>query len=43
MSSYLNRLIKEYHFEEFETSYLDLIRYEYILANNIINGTEQHK
>ncbi len=43
MSSYLNRLIKEYHFEEFETSYLDLIRYEYTLANNIINGTEQHK
>lgn len=43
MSSYLNQLIKKYHFEEFETSYLELIRYEYQLANNILNGTEQNK
>ncbi len=43
MSFYLNQLITEYHFEEFEKSYLELIRYEYIVAQNIINGTKQDK
>lgn len=43
MSNYLNTLIKEYHFEEFEKSYLDLIKFENSLAKNILNGTKQDK
>ncbi len=40
---YLNTLIKEYHFEEFENSYLNLIRFENSLSKRILYGTEQDK
>lgn len=42
-SNYLNTLIKEYHFEEFEDSYINLIRFENSLAKRILYGTEQDK
>ena len=42
-SNYLNTLIKEYHFEEFENSYLNLIEFENSLAKSILYGTEQYK
>lgn len=43
MSMYLNTLIKEYHFEEFEKSYLNLIKFENTLAKRILHGAEQDK
>lgn len=42
-SNYLNTLIKEYHFEEFEDSCLKLICFENSLAKRILYGTEQDK
>lgn len=41
LSNYLNTLIKEYHFEEFENSYLNLIEFENSLAKHILYGTER--
>lgn len=43
MSRYLNTLIKEYHYEEFEKSYLDLIKFENSLARKILYGEKQDK
>lgn len=43
MSYYLNTLVKEYHFEEFEAACINLIQFEETLANKILNGTEQDK
>lgn len=42
-SRYLNTLIKEYHFEEFERSYLNLIKFENSLAQKILHGEKQDK
>lgn len=42
-SYYLNTLIKEYHFEEYENACVNLIHFEESLANKILDVTKQDK
>lgn len=43
LAYYANELIKRYEFEDFESKCLELLKYEFKIANDLLNGTKQDK